>query len=462
MESTTVTSAPSAGAETSSAASTTPTSPSSFTSPADRYVQMAAEATATPVQPAPAAEAVTTAGDAPVQPAEAAQAEAKQDEAQAAVDPEAEERELQAALEAALPEDVKTVMRDKPWLRTAYYQAKGMRQLGFTLEGLRTAARSGLTEQTLGEITTLFPAGVEDARRSAQLANSMQRLQHDFTNDPQAFIRNLAEADPEAAQRIVRQVAQALPQVDRESYVQTVSAGMWTALERVEQGATQSGNERIQLAAQILREELFPGSAQEQQQGQQPQLPPDVQKRLTELEGREQSFRQQQVQSYQNEIRDSAIRGTQQEVDRLFAEANPSGLSEAGVGRAKSEALQAIANDFLGNPVIMADFNRMVQNGVPQDQILNWVGARITKLAPRRVAEVFRFYTKEFFARPGQTTPTQRPAAVAPPRDIGSVGGTARPAVSIPEFVVVPNGVPYHEQFAQYQMKVAAAEAQTR
>ena len=454
METTTIASAPSVGAESVPAAPAESYTPSSAPS-ADAYVQMAQQYNqAQAAQPnVPDTDAAVP--DAGVVPADASQqAQANPDETQpAAVTPEAEEQALREAFEAALPDDVKAVFKDKPWLRTAYYQARGMREVGWTLNGLRIAARAGLTEQSFGELNAMFPT-LEDARRTSSLAASHQALQADFSNNPAAFVKGMFDADPVAARAVARTITGMLPQVDSESYVSTVAAGVNTLFNSI--GAKIAGilktdpesvaGQDLQTALRMIKNEVFPGSNEDGQAQQQHRVDPAIERELTELRGREQAYKQQASQQYQAEIYNRSVAGLEQYVDGLFKEANPSGFSEKGAQRIKQEAMQAIGQDFLSNPVVRADLDRMIKQNAPLDQVMQFVGNRLASLAPRRVAEVMRSYAQDFFVKPSAPQPRQ---PVPAPRDVGAVGGSVSPIATRGEFRPVA-GIPYEEQMAKW------------
>lgn len=390
------------------------------------FEEMAKKALATPTDPDP--EVVPS--DPPVEEKPAEQAAAPEGEEKAA-EPEptpeqkavAQESIRNALNKANLPVEIK---KD---LANAYFRDQAVKDTGFTIDGLRQMKDLGITPELAAKVRTVAPTD-EVLDYILEDATLFGRVMTDFKSSPQQFLTGLANTDAEAADKLVRSVAQHWPDIDPKAYLQRSSRDYATILQGVV-GRVQAKGEAATEEDQILAESaknvfnhLFPNGSPLRQRPA-PQEHPDVARLKAENEELKQKEEQrwnQIVGGFEETLRNDGQqlldRGIRDYVERQVGKDvfDPEIVGEI-VGKVAPKVLAA----FEANPAIVATVQQLVANGnfdaAHRERINAFFRDQAKTLIPANIGPTLSFYTKHFrgSAKVQSAQPAKPPAAPAQP-----------------------------------------------
>lgn len=394
------------------------------------FEEMAKKALATPTDPDP--EVVPS--DPPVEEKPAEQAAAPKGEEKAA-EPEptpeqkavAQESIRNALNKANLPVEIK---KD---LANAYFRDQAVKDTGFTIDGLRQMKDLGITPELAAKVRTVAPTD-EVLDYILEDATLFGHVMTDFKSSPQRFLTGLANTDAEAADKLVRSVAQHWPKIDPKAYLEHSSRDYATILQGVV-GRVQARGEAATEEEQILAESaknvfnhLFPNGSPLRQR-QAPQEHPDVARLKAENEELKQKEEQrwnQIVGGFEETLRNDGQqlldRGIRDYVERQVGKDvfDPEIVSEI-VGKVAPKVLAA----FEANPAIVATVQQLVASGnfdaAHRERINAFFRDQAKTLIPANIGSTLSFYTKHFrgpakvqSAQPAKPAAVAQPAAVRP------------------------------------------------
>jgi hypothetical protein len=326
-----------------------------------------------------------------------------------------------AGATAPLYESLKAIPDPKvrAQVRAAIAQANAYKQVGMPLGEAKERKQLAPTIEVAREVH-------QTAARALELRGALASGTPDGVR---TFIGALHQESPQAVEALVREVGEHIYELDRPAFLKIGEQAMRNGLATVRARAKEAGGETcpacqrgndLDMAAQIVEEEIF-GRSQPQQQ--QPQRDPNDVARLHALEQREREFDTRQRQGFIQGINGEFQRVVEREADDLIKQADPEGIyPEAGVKRLRKAIIDRVSREVITQPVIRARTQQMLNAGrYDQEQsgrVVSHLVNQARALLPSIAAEVLNEYGQEFSAV--QSRRQQKLSEAASTREISS------------------------------------------
>lgn len=368
-------------------------------------------------------------------PESTAEAQAATDTVPPVVDPavvaeQAAESLRQAIKSSNLPTTAKAEISDLA------YTGKAFKELGYSIEELRTLKEQGVTAESLSKRTALHPT-FEAEEADANLAGEHRMLITDLRENPDVFLEKIWAASPEVATNLIKKAADKLGYVAKEDVQRQNANSFRSTLAKINAAGVQNNNLNLQEAARIINEHVFGvavGAAPRATINPQDPMHRELQALKAER-AQEQANRQRQDQAARSQFMDHVGKtGEQaifQEVSSRIAKATPTwdqNLRDTAV----NEVFTQVRQNLYGNKNVINDLRSIASQG-PMSQetvdraikhVLANSQAYIVNPLTKALATWGKYKLGEDKAREQIQSKT-----VGKP-DVGQVGGMATPAVS--------------------------------
>lgn len=351
---------------------------------ADKYAEGFMAALNKPREEEPAAEAAVPAPEAPLEQQPVAEAAPAVDpvtgqpieqpatdqsqQAQAATVPEEGEVPPDDFEPAGISEALRRVNSDvRRMIKGSMYRDAEYKKLGFTVDHARFYANAGFTPERATKILQRMPTA-EDDDRVFSMADAAVRIEQDYKSNPEGFLGNLEQADPNAFRAFVAKAAeryeQVVPEVRRDRTVNTAKQ----LINVLKTRGTNSKNEVLVAAAQILEEDMFgPGGIEAS--AAEPQIPEEVQRRLAAYEQEiqrvreaQQNLQRQRVVGFQSSVVQATQQGLAQHLKGMIDQTRLP-LADEDKNTWIGSVLESVRRDFVNTPDLVTAFNLALTNG---------------------------------------------------------------------------------------------------
>lgn len=312
--------------------------------------------------------------------------------------------------------------------RGAFFRDAQFKQYGFRPQDAKLYKESGFTPERARGTLERFPTA-EDEETAVNLAASAQQFVEDFQSDPQRFLQNLYQLNPDAFVGVVKAAAPIAPKVDpisaREQAQATYDANLAWHFKQARENAQRQGNTELAAAVDLMEMDAFgaigtggakpPTSGDPELDRQREELRLEKQRIQNEqkrmAEGRQNAFTTTVVTAARNDIR--------AEIERTLDSVNPSGLSKAARARVVNETFESLERAMAGNAVRRNEIGRALRQGgldkPHAQQAYAFITSRAKPMIPALLHEKLTEY-REITASPAPAAPAAtRPAAPAPP-----------------------------------------------
>lgn len=336
-----------------------------------REEEPVAEATApppeAPLEQQPVAEAAPAVDPVTGQPIEQAATDQTQ-QAQATTVPEDGEVPPDDFEPAGISEALRRVNSDvRRMIKGSMYRDAEYKKLGFTVDHARFYANAGFTPERATKILQRMPTA-DDDDRVFSMADAAVRIEQDYRSNPDNFLGNLEQADPNAFRVFVAKAAeryeQVAPEVRRDRTVNTAKQ----LINVLKTRGTNSKNEVLVAAAQILEEDMFgPGGIEAS--AAEPQIPEEIKRRLDAYEQEiqrtreaQQNLQRQRVMGFQSAVVNATSSGLAQHLKGMIDQTRLP-LADEDKNTWVSTVLEDVRRDFVNTPDLVTAFNQALTNG---------------------------------------------------------------------------------------------------
>lgn len=363
----------------------------------------------------PAAEAAPKAG-----------AEAKA-EAPAAAVPDGDE----PPQDWAPSEDVKAAFgrlnRDQARVfRGAFFRDAQFKQYGFKPQDAKLYKETGFTPDRARKTLERFPTA-EDEEIADNLAASAQEFVADFTTNPERFLQNLYQLNPDAFASVVKVAAPIAPKLDpvaaRAQAQRTYEDNIRWHFKQMRENAQRMGREDLAAAADLAEIDAFgavgTGSAPAPTSGD-PEL--DRQREELRLEKKRLADEQRRMADGEQAQFNGVVVGAARndmlaEITKTLDAINPSGFSQAARKRVVNETFAALERAMAGNPRRRNEIQAALVQGrrdrAHAQQAYHFITSRARPMIPAVLQETLKEYL-EITAPPAPAAPAAtKPAAPA-------------------------------------------------
>jgi hypothetical protein len=330
---------------------------------------------------------------------------------------------------AALPnEELKQLLGTNPKLRDFYFAERSYREMFPTIAEAR-------------ELRSMFPT-VDDARGIATQAERLLAAERVYVDQPQEFIKGIAQGNPAAFEKFADALPGALYDIDPNMYRAKVAEPVVRSLiANMSKGAVQAGDEELQAAVAVLSERLG-------LQDQAPAATPAHDPRLAEWEALKRDAEERQQETARNfdaSIQRTFFEGLNKTVDEAIKQLNPS-MSERALVRVHNEIVEGVVAKLTQNQWLSGQAQALQRGGGYDMAHLERVVGLLAKHASPLIAPTVKTVMNEWTNDIVRANAQERSEAkrVAGQKEIGA---NAAPRDDNGRFKKV---VPNHELYQKY------------
>lgn len=360
--------------------------------------------------------------------------------------PEARPAETKPAEPQKSPEEVAESIRQlikrsnmppelKDEIADLAYQAKSLREMGFTFDQARSLKQMGISPDSVVERVKLHST-IEDAKMDAELASDMRQFMNDYVTNPSVAAQRLYKTNAETFQPFAREIIRNAHAIDPDLYIEQQSSGFKTALSRLAEQAKATEDADTETAVQIILEKVY-GPQAPAGTAPRPDDSPVAQElaRLKAERAREQAQRNQELQTmrgqFREDLRNEAFKAIGMEIDNYVNAQAPAGSPSEVRDTMKSQVYQSVLQTLASNPNFMQDAQRLANGPMTAEAFrsaIQYVVERAKPHIPINFKPAVEKWGRFTLADQARKEATQQRAAAKP--DVGRPAGPATTAAA--------------------------------